>query len=375
MKPLPRHLLACTFADGELTPVQLTAHDLPWLRDLLLDAEAFVGRPRDALLRHWARSDHDPRAGSKLRPARHVLLQALSPPVARRDRSRLRRALFTAAASGLDRAPALAAIAVEFGIAPAAIEHGLFGDLPHERPLQWPAPAWSASDLQLRTNTASAGALLATATAATLQLRGAARAVLRTTWLLGAHFELLGHRDGGSSATLRWRPLPNDPRAGRRLVGLLPVLPWARRFELRAECHWRTRRGRFVLGHGDALLPGPAPAPFDSELERRFARDFVQQAPDWQLLREPVPIACGQQLAFPDFELRRRGSATVWWLELAGLRDPAALPGKLALLQQQPNYLLAVPRAACTAPLPDHPRLLRFGRHVAVADVLARCGP
>lgn len=373
MRPLPRHLLACTFADGELTPVRLSAHDLPWLRDLLLDAEAFVGRPCDHLRRHWARSDQDPRAGSKLRPARHVLLQALSPPVARRDRSRLRRALFTATAGGLDRAQALAAIGAEFGLAPAAVELGLFGDLPHERPLQWPTPAWSADELRLRTNTAAAGALLATATAATLQLRGAARAVLRTTWLLGASFELLGHRDDGRTAELRWRPAPNDARAGRRLAGLLPVLPWARRFELRADCSWRDRRGRFVLGHGDALLPGPAPAPFDSELERRFARDFVLQAPDWELLREPVPIACGRKLAFPDFELRRRGRAEVWWLELAGLRDPAALPDKLALLQRLPNYVLAVPRAAGPASVPDHPRLLRFARAVAVADVLARC--
>lgn len=375
MTPLPRHLLMCTFADGELTPVWLTAHDQPWLRDLLLDAEAFVGRPRHRLLHYWARSDPDPRAGHKLRPVRHVLLQALSPRFARRDRSQLRCALFTASATGLERDQALAAVAAEFGTAAAAVEHGLFGDLPHERPLQWPAPAWSPADLMLRTNTASAGALLTTATAATLRLRGAARAVLRTAWLLGAHFELLGHHDGGGLAELRWRPAAGDSRAGRRLAGLLPVLPWARRFELRADCHWRTQRGRFVLGHADALQPGPAPTPFDSELERRFAREFAQQAPDWQLLREPVPIACGRTLAFPDFELRRRGSERGWWLEIAGLRDRAALPGKLALLQQEPRYLLCVPRAACREALPLHPRLLVFARHLAVTTVLAQLTP
>ena len=115
--------------------------------------------------------------------------------------------------------------------------------------------------------------------------------------------------------------------------------------------------------------PGGAPVP---------EREFDLEPPD----NERLASLCGpldENLRLIEsrlgVQLRRRGSSNMWWLELAGLRDPAALPGKLALLHQLPNYLLAVPRAACPAPLPDHPRLLRFARHVAVADVLTRCGP
>jgi hypothetical protein len=67
-----------------------------------------------------------------------------------------------------------------------------------------------------------------------------------------------------------------------------------------------------------------------------------------------------------------------WWLELAGLRDPTQLAGKLRLLQQEPRYLLALPRRWCVPELVSHPRVVGFGRRVAAtvlaAAVAARLG-
>ena len=51
-----------------------------------------------------------------------------------------------------------------------------------------------------------------------------------------------------------------------------------------------------------------------------------------------------------------------WWVELAGLRDPRALAGKVALLERESCYVLCLPRARCPAELAKHARVVPFGR-------------
>ncbi|MCA8976839.1 MAG: hypothetical protein KDC98_19105, partial [Planctomycetes bacterium] len=89
--------------------------------------------------------------------------------------------------------------------------------------------------------------------------------------------------------------------------------------------------------------------------------------------REAVPVRLpgSRGLAFPDFELRREGSAERWLCEIAGLRDRAALPAKLLLLDADPRLLLCIAERAIPAALRAHPRLLPFRRRVDVARVLA----
>ena len=368
---LPERLLQCTPCDGELLPAWLQAHDRPWLRDLLLEADAFVGRPRHELVRRWADSDPEPRAGQRLSLARHVLLRAMLPRSLRPAHANWRRRLFLAAADGRSRDQALAEVAAQCGVAVETLTSELFADLPRQRLLSWPAAPWTTDQLQLTTNTALAAGLLVSASSAELRLRGAARTVLRTAWLRGVPFALERRSPDDRRVLLRWLPPPGELRPGRRLGALLPVLMWSRQFELRAQCRWRTHSGALVLTEHDALLPGPAPTPFDSQLERDVAAELTRLLPDWHLLREPVPLPCGNGLAFPDFELRRRGSDETWWLELCGLRDPTALPGKLALLAQHRRYLLCLPRAAIPPSLRDHPRVVGCGRRVPTAAVVA----
>jgi len=151
-------------------------------------------------------------------------------------------------------------------------------------------------------------------------------------------------------------------------------LPWARRFELRAACRWRGERATLVLSSIDALPVGASPAPFDSRLEADVADALVRTfaARGGELVREPAPVPCGEQLAFPDFVLTVPGAPAAWWLEVAGLRDPSALPGKLQLLAKLPNYLLCVPRRHCPAALAGHPRVVPFARgQRGIAEIVA----
>ncbi|MGB3967053.1 MAG: DUF790 family protein, partial [Planctomycetota bacterium] len=303
----------------------------------------------------------------RLHAARHVLLHLLAAAPVRANTS-VRAALFAAAARGLSRDDALAAAARTTGLPPQRLLAGLFADLPDERPLRCPEPKPSPATVLLAHNRALAQSLLRTAERADLLLLGAARALLRTAWLVGASLTVVGSEP--TRTVLRWARPAATPGAARKLAALVPLLPWARHFELRARCRTRDAAGTFVLTSADALLPGPEPAAFDSRLERDFARSFTATAPDWQLVREPAPLARAGTFAFPDFLLAHRHSPAAFWLELAGLRDRAALPGKLALLHAEPRYLLCLPRAAVPTDLLGHPRVVPFTRSVAVADVL-----
>lgn len=375
----------CRRCDGELVPDWLSDADQPWLRELLLDCEAFVGRPFAALRARWRCSTPPPRAGARwplvLAVLERLLLPRHAPPAAAAPlamASQWRAQLFVAAAAGASREAALARVAAATGAAPATLLAGLFADLGDQRPVQWPA-GLSPTRLQLLGNAWFARTLLATASSAELELHGASRLVLRTAWLQGAHFRCRG--SGPDGARLQWHAGPGDRRAGTRLAAVLAVLPWARRFVLRAACRWRGAAATLVLTSLDALPPGSPPAPFDSQLEADLAAALVRALPEWEVLREPAPLQCGEALAFPDFGLLPRGAnprGARWWLELAGLRDPTQLAGKLRLLQQEPRYLLALPRRWCVPELVSHPRVVGFGRRVAAtvlaAAVAARLG-
>jgi hypothetical protein len=369
-----------TIVDGELVPDWLGTADVPWLRELLLQARAFDGEPFASLASAWRRSDVPPRAGARWRPVLATLRTLLVPRDARRPLAvvarTLRATVFAAVANGSSRADALAAGAAACGLSPPEVEAALFADVEAPLRVRWPA-GLDADGLRRAANGRFAAALLATASQVRLVLHGASRAVLRTAWLHGASFQLAATpvvRGRELAADLRWQPTAGDAMAGRRLASVLPVLPWARRFELRAACRWRGERATLVLSSLDALPVGAAPAPFDSRLEADVADALVRTfaARGGELVREPAPVPCGEQLAFPDFVLTVPGAPSAWWLEVAGLRDPSALPGKLQLLARLPNYLLCVPRRHCPEALAAQPRVVSFARgQRGIAEIVA----
>jgi hypothetical protein len=365
---LPLRLLSVTPADGELVPAWFSDRDRPWLRDLLLEAEAAAGMPLVALEHRWRRSDPDPRAGPRLRTAQHVLRALLRRGAGPPRMTAIRQELFAAAARGLGREQALASVGAAHGRSATALARELFADLPHERRVVWPQ-ALEPARFGLIANRAIAQSLLVQADAATLLLAGASRALLRTAWLLGTGLALEGMTADG--VRLRWQR-GEAGRGARSLAALASLLPWSRRYQLRARCAVRGLEGTFVLATGDPILPGPEPRRFDSQLERDFARDFATAAPDWDLLREPFPVAIAGGLAFPDFELRRRAGLERWMLEIAGLRDRSVLAGRLALLAAEPRYVLCIPHRLVPPEWSGHQRLVPFSRRVAVSDVLAR---
>jgi predicted nuclease of restriction endonuclease-like RecB superfamily len=123
---------------------------------------------------------------------------------------------------------------------------------------------------------------------------------------------------------------------GRALGRLLPALAWCPRWRLEAQCLLQKRVYSFHLSHKDRLLSAsPPPEPFDSKVERKFARDFNKAAPKWELLREPEPLHAGHHLIFPDFALIPRATPQKRvLLEIVGFWTPDYLAQKLARLQK-----------------------------------------
>ncbi|MBP8300021.1 MAG: DUF790 family protein [Planctomycetes bacterium] len=367
MAALPTALLCFSQTEGELVPAWLSDRDRPWLRDLLDEARAAIGRPWTELARQWRRSDPDPRAGRRAAIAQHAVLAHLRGTAAVPRLAHVRQALFALAANGTPTATAVATIAKQQGVPTDQLLAQLFADLPGERRVAWPPPPFDPSFVILLSNRALAQGMLRHATTAELTLQGAARTVLRTAWLHGNGLVVQALHD--DRADLRWRR-DSTSRSTRSLTALVPTLPWARRYTLRASCRIGHEAGTLVLTTGDAILPGPEPRHFDSALERNFARDFAAEASAWRLLREPVPIQLAHGLAFPDFEVHRASDGARWRLEIAGLREPAALPRKLALLAD-PHTILCLPRAHLSPELRANARILPFGRRVIATEVLA----
>ncbi len=336
---IPWTLLDYADQAGELVPCFLGKTDTIWLRALLDAYDRFVGLRRRDLDEYLQTPLPVACRARGLRRARHVLERLWGSEavggVAPRD---LREAVFTEAAKGVRRDLALARVARRFSLRPGGVEASLFADLPGERRLAPRPEGLNPWELALRVNLATAQSVLRRARRVRLDVEGHARALVsQAKWggLMcvtrpGSHRTQLVLEISGPMALFR-RALVY----GRTLAGLVPQLMWCDRFHLRADCEIEGEPRSFVLQSGDPIFPAAEPRRFDSKVEARFFDDFRRAAPDWDLIREPEPLAVGATLIFPDFALQhRRHRWRRWLLEIAGFWTPDYVERKFRLLGQ-----------------------------------------
>ncbi len=164
---------------------------------------------------------------------------------------------------------------------------------------------------------------------------------------------------------------------GRALASLVPLLRACDHFRLTAEAVLRGRELIVSFQSGDPIFFGPTlPSRYDSKLEERFAREFRQAAPDWDLIREPEPLRAGDHLIFPDFAIyHRRDPTRRVLLEIVGFWTPRYLQAKLERLRdaEAPDLILCVDESLnCTNDAwADLPHVVRFTRRIDVREVFA----
>ena len=361
-------------------PHYLSDVDHPWLRALLDEYHRFQGRRKRELVARIREGIGKETPRAKLRMAAHVLWQQSTDLAASPVPPRLLRATLFRLAAQHDEQIALARCSEVHGIEAGAIREFLFADVPNERkigPLREPL---GPAALAALTNEALVASLLKRATRLSIVARGNARALVRHAKLVGLICLPTTTSDRHSVRLHVSGPLALFRRTlvyGRALASLVPRLAWCNEFELRAECAVGRddERHTLLLRSGDPLKPGRELERYDSRVEQRFAEQFARRAPDWQILREPVPLRAGRTLVFPDFELRHRHDPErSWLLEIVGFWTRGYLERKLAGLRaaQINNLILCVTeRRACDEPAwPENARIVPFKTRIDPAPVL-----
>ena len=368
----------------------LGAQDEPWLRVLVAEMLRFEGRRRRELAERLAEPLPCDAPYFKRRAASRVLFRIwsrASDAAASRSRAdrdvptpvAVRAALFgAAAANDAPRAAVVADAAARLGVAPEAVEGALFADLPGERAVRAPDPIPTPAEIALHTNLALAQAVVMRAAHVSLRVEGGLRPIVRLAKFRGLLCNVAAPAPGAPARLDISGPFSLFRHTlvyGRALAELLPHLAWCARFELAATARLRGRLAQVTMASGDPIFPARAPAPFDSKLEERFARDVARLAPDWDVIREPLPLQAGTSLIFPDFLVRHRIHPERQALvEIVGFWTPEYLTEKLARLRQAapPAFVLCIDeeRACALSELPLGLPVVTFRRRVDAAAVM-----
>ncbi len=381
---LRESLLPYSLRSGEVVPHFLGAADAPWLRALFDEFDRCVGRPQRDLDQRLSAPLSPPTPLGKWRLASEVLKRIVAhkatPPLKRKQTPRQARALlFGAAAHATLEISVWQTVATELKVSTEELSALLFADVPCEQKVAALPTELSLEELSLRANLALAQALLFRSSHVHISLYGNARAIVRHAHLRGLLCTVHASSQSESAELEISGPLALFHRTllyGKTLSELLPLLAWCSRFRLRAECQLKSGGYALRLGSGDPIFPSIEPRRFDSKLEANFARDFARATLDWDLVREPEPIAAGRSLIFPDFELRHRNHpAKSWLLEIVGFWTPAYLDKKLAQYRAAKieRLILCIDEnLACAASeLPGHAHILRFRRRIDPQAVLS----
>lgn len=376
----PAAPIPCRWRDGALLPAYLSEADHPWLRRLLDDHAAFVGRRR----REWEARLEEPGGDGIPEERRRWAARVLAGCVRTRCAAGVRpcvarEAVFGEAARGEpDRDRALSAAAARLGVDVETLDEALFADLPGEQRVGEAVPALDPAGLALRANLALVRALLQRAASVRIEACGHARTLVSYARLRGLICTVRasrGERDAVLELSGPFALFRRTHLYGRALADLVPHLAWCRSFRLEADCEVRGRRGRLALRSGDPFLPSAEPRRFDSAVEAHLARDLARLAPEWDAVREPEPVPVGDRLLFPDFLLRHRHDPRRrWWLEVVGFWTPSYLEDKLrsyrAAALDRLILCIDADRACGDGNVPAGARVVRYRRRVDAGDVV-----
>ena len=398
--------LSSQLGGNQLVLHYLTEKDHAWLRALIDEYERGVGSKRSELFTRLREPLITPAPKAKQRWAVEVLqrltearAKAAVPP-----REARWAAFSTAANAAAPRDEVLTSAALLLGTDAESLEAALFADMRSESTTCALPPELSPEKIALDANLRLVSSWMQRARGVRITAWGNTRALVRQARLHGLICNIRrAAPPAAASAAARGAvasgldALTESPTEGveleisgplalfrhtliygRALSALIPRALWCHRFELRADCQTGSASAiaTLTVRTGDPLRVGRELAPYDSQLEARFAKDFRKAAPDWNVIREPRPVESLGSLIFPDFELvHRRDPTRRWLLEIVGFWTPKYLEEKLRKLRaaRLENVLLCIDqeRGCSDADLPKDAKIIRYKRRIDVRAVLA----
>jgi predicted nuclease of restriction endonuclease-like RecB superfamily len=377
---LPRNLLSYRIRDGNVVPLYLTHRDEVWVRLVLEELDALVGRTRgdaDRILEEKARrlaADHGV-APTAVAAVRHLLeklwrtrVAAAAPP------AEIRRVVYELAADvSVRRDEILGRAASTLGIRSEEVTGGLFADRPSERRIVAPDREPSTREIVERHNLALVQGLLLRSEHMVAHVRAHANSVVRFAKLHGLLCTYAMDPDGteitlsGPLALFR-----HTLKYGLALATFFPALVVTPGWSLHATCHLGTGSVRL---QADASHPIAAthslPRDTDSLVEKRLVQDFRRLGSRWSIRRETAALQAGRRAFFPDFTLEAEGARV--YVEIVGFYTPEYLESKLRALREArlANVVVCIDESlACADEDIRADEIVRFRRRVEADRLL-----
>ncbi len=134
-------------------------------------------------------------------------------------------------------------------------------------------------------------------------------------------------------------------RYGTRFARLLRTLAGTGKWQLAATIDDRGTERELTLDDGDVTAPDADPVvemTFDSGVEEAFATRFQGLDLDWNLVREPDPVAAGEHVVIPDFAFDWAYGDFRVYFEIMGFWTPEYVEKKLSRLADVDDVELLV---------------------------------
>ncbi|WP_256392626.1 DUF790 family protein [Natronoarchaeum rubrum] len=276
---------------------------------------------------------------------------------------RARTAAFAAAeAEGVvtsaERSRALDRAADDLDAEPDALDRSLYADLEPRQVLDSVDARWDPDELLAQYNLSLAQTALFDATE--IRVRSSdPKALVSAVKRLRLMYEVRtlegeaasGSGEGPNSArevvvTGPDRLFRATRRYGTRFARLLRTIAKADEWNLSATIDDRGTERELRLSDADPVrVPGVEPVTevsYDSGVEADFAARFESLDLDWELTREPEPLAAGESVMIPDFSFGYRHADFTVYFEIMGFWTPEYVDSKLEKLDHVDDEELLV---------------------------------
>ena len=253
---------------------------------------------------------------------------------------RARRVVFEAAeavgvVTAADRDRALDRAADRLGVDVAALDDALYADRDSRQVLAAFDPRWDADDLLTQYNLSLAQTALFDAVEVRVRSSDP-KALISAVKRLGLMYEVR-RTDSGREVVVTGPDhlFRRTRRYGTAFARLLRSVATAVEWRLDATVDDRGTDRELVLTDDDVSVPGVEPVAeptYDSGVEADFAARFQSLDLDWDLVREPEPLAAGTRVMIPDFAFDYRYTDFRVFFEIMGFWTPSYVEKKLGQL-------------------------------------------
>ncbi len=267
--------------------------------------------------------------------------------------ARAREAAFEAAeaisvVSDDDRKRALAHAGERLGAPAADVAESLYADLAERQLLTMVDSPWDPDGLLAQYNRSLAQTALFDATEVRVRSddpKALVSAIKRLRLMYEIHNTPAGREVVVTGPTRLFR---KSRRYGTRFARLLRTVAKSAEWSLEATIDDRGTERQLRLSHEDPVrVPDADPVAevsFDSEVEADFAARFEGLDLEWNLVREPEPLATGSRVMIPDFAFEYAHSDFRLFFEIMGFWTPEYVEKKLGQLEglEDVDMLVAV---------------------------------